>query len=625
MRALPCVVLLLILAIGRPAVSLAAAPANAFNKMCSQYERTNVMIPMRDGIRLYTEIYRPTDRRGPFGILLVRTPYESIPQGDKCSPRIGPLFRGVSHDNFILVIESIRGRYKSEGKYILLPPPTRLHSGQINQTTDAWDTVAWLVKHVPDNNGKVALTGVSYDGWLALMAALDPNPHVVAVSTQGVRMDQWMGDDFWRDGALRLDYAFEYAALMELSRKLHPYKFDDDDIYSWFLRLGPIRNVNEHVFHGKSEFWNSLEEHQVHDAYWQPRTPPSMLAAVHVPVLVTAGWWDAEDFYGSIHVFDALTQGGRTPKHFHLVIGPWYHGGWAHPPGRKLGNIDFGSNTATYWVRNVERPWLDHLVLGSPDPHLPAVLSFRTGTNHWMTYDRWPPKTGGTDDVKFVLTCAGRLAAGEPDDLGPCSKSYISDPAHPIPYLPRPIGPIDFGDKSYHSPWPTWEIQDQRFAANRPDMLLYATAPLQQSFTFTGQARLTLHLKTTGTDGDFTVKLMDIYPGKAPGNRALGGYYLMLDHVTLAGRYLYSITRPQPLCPGHVYELHFHFIAGDHVFLKGHRIAIQIQSTIFPVLARSSQTFRRNIFDTEASDFRSARITVVSSPGAPNVLMLPSD
>lgn len=604
--------------------SFAAAPDAALNDMCSRYERTNAMIPMRDGVRLYTEMYRPKDRHGPFGILLVRTPYETIPAGDKCSPRIVPLFRGVRHDSFILVIQSIRGRFKSEGKFVLLPPPTRLDNGQINQTTDAWDTVDWLVKHVPENNGKVALTGVSYDGWLALMAALAPNPHVVAVSTQGVRMDQWIGDDFWRRGALRLDYAFEYAAFMELSRELHPYQFDDEDVYDWFLRLGPIKNVNANYFHGRSEFWNNIEKHQVHDAFWQPRTPPSLLAAVRIPVMVTAGWWDAEDFYGSIHVFEGLTQGARAPGNVHLVVGPWTHGDWAHPPGRELGVIDFDNDTATHWVQNVERPWLDHLVLGAPDPYLPVVMSFRTGSNQWMAYDRWPPRPRGSDDAAFILTCDGRLVRRKPNGAS-CDRSYVSDPANPIPYLPRPIGPIDFGDKSYHSPWPDWEIQDQRFAANRPDTLLYATAPLQRSFTLTGQARLTLHVTTTGADGDFIVKLMDIYPGKVPGNRALGRYYLMLDHATLAGRYLHSLTRPQPLRPGHIYELHFYFVAGDHVFLKGHRIAIQIQSTLFPVLARNPQTFERNIFETKASDYRAARITLLSSPGKPNVLTLPGD
>ena len=605
----------------RAAIGFAATPNAPLDEMCSRYERTNAMVPMRDGVRLYTEIYRPKARPGPFGILLVRTPYETIPPGDKCSPRIVPLFGVVDHDNFIVVIQSIRGRYKSQGQFILLPPPTRLHSNQINQTTDAWDSVDWLVKHVPGNNGKVALAGVSYDGWLALMAALDSNPHVVAVSTQGVRMDQWMGDDFWRHGALRLDYAFEYAAFMELSRTLQHYQFDDDDVYDWFLRLGPIKNVDRRYFHGRSEFWNALEEHQVHDAYWQPRTTPSMLAAVRIPVLVTAGWWDAEDFYGSVHVFDALTRDGRAPGHFHLVIGPWEHGGWDHPPGRELGNIDFGSDTASYWLQGVERAWLDHLVLGSPDPHLPAVVSFRTGTNQWMAYDRWPPKARGRDDIEFTLTCDGQLARAEPHAAGTCSKSYVSDPADPVPYLPRPIAPINFGDKRHRSPWPLWEIQDQRFAANRPDTLLYATPPLAQSFTFSGQARLTLHVTTTATDGDFIVKLMDIYPG----NDALGGYYLMLDHATLAGRYLHSLTQPEPLHPGQVYELHFDFVAGDHVFLQGHRIAIQIQSTLFPVLARNPQTFRKNIFGVKASDYRAARIAVVSSPGAPNVLTLPSD
>lgn len=621
--------LLIVCALCAAANGAQADPNADLNAVCANYDRSDAMIPMRDGIELYTEIYRPKHNSGRSGILMTRTPYESIAPGQQCSHRLLTYFNGVRDDGYVIVIQSIRGRYKSEGVFELLPPPAleQSTSGGVNQTTDAWDSIDWLVKNVSHNNGKVALLGVSYDAWLALMAALEPHPALVAVSVQASRMDQWIGDDFWRNGALRLDYAFEYAAFMELSHDLEPFPFDTDDMFEWYLRLGSIKNVNEKYFRGRSEFWNKLEQHRVHDEFWQPRTPAASLSAIRVPILVTAGWWDAEDFYGPMQIFKALTRGEVPSGDSRLVVGPWTHGSWTDKPGRSVAKIDFGSDTGVYWVQEVERPWLAHWLLDKPAPDLPAVLSFRTGSNQWQRYNRWPPRSGSP--LELYLTCDGSIAIEHSTDRGSCRKSYISDPANPIPYLPRPIGPVrggeDFGGSHYRSPWSDWEAQDQRFSTQRPDTLVFATAPLLENITLSGEAELTLHVATTGSDGDFIVKLLDIYPSLIPGQPDLGGYHLMLDHIVLAGRYLNDTTKAAPLKPGHVYELKFRFIGNDHAFLKGHRLAVQVQSTLFPVIARNPQTFVENTFEATAAAFKPARIDIVFDRRKPNLLTIPSD
>jgi uncharacterized protein len=608
--------------------AMADIDPNKSPDLCSAYVKSEVMIPMRDGIELQTEIYRPKQDPGPTGVLLDRTPYMGTNSDEACPSRVAALFDDVWEDGYILVRQSVRGRGKSGGTFVLGAPLLRSSDAPAtDEATDAWDTVDWLVKNVPGNNGKVGLVGISYDAKLAIMAASDPHPAVAAVSAQASPIDQWIGDDFWRNGALRLNYSFEHAAGLDLSRNQQPFPFDTADTFEWYLKLGPVKNVNGHYFFGKSEFWNELQQHDRYDEHWRSRNLSDAVRKIHVPLLTTGGWWDAEDFYGSMEIAKILDRTADRNK-FRLVVGPWTHGGWTNPlgaTGHSLGKIDFGSDTARYWRHNVERPWLAHWMLGGPDPNLPAALSFRTGANQWVRYDSWPPEPA-RGLLTLYLTCEGAISFDRPTDR-PCRKSYVSDPASPVPYLPRPIGPLyggtNFGGKDYHSPWSSWEVQDQRFSTRRPDTLLFATAPLPGDVVLTGEAELTLHIATTGTDGDFIVKLLDIYPGTDPENPDLGGYHLMLDHVVLAGRYLKGFTKPEPLIPGRLYELRFRFMDKDHTFKKGHQIAIQVQSTLFPVIARNPQTYVENLFTATESDFRPARIELVFGPARTNLLTLP--
>jgi uncharacterized protein len=585
------------------------------------------MIEMRDRVKLYTEIYLPKQRgAAPAGILLDRTPY--ITQDETCPARVAALFDELWQDGYIVVRQAVRGRYQSEGVFILGAPLRHFQDPHAtDEATDAWDTVDWLVHNIPGNNGRVALLGISYDAKLTIMAASDPHPAVVAVSAQASPIDQWLGDDFWRNGAFRLNYSFEHAAGLDLSKDQQPFEFDDADTFAWYLRLGSLQHVNQDYFHGRSGFWNDQVQHQTHDDYWQARNLAPYVSKIQVPVLNTGGWWDAEDRYGSLEIAKNLQAGGRGNPAT-LVMGPWTHGSWTNPrggTGRTLGSLDFGSDTAAYWRTEVERPWLAHWVLNGPDPRLPEALTFRTGTNEWVRHESWPPQPQ-RESRALYLTCDGRIDSQLPS-APKCVRSYVSDPANPVPYLPRPIGPLyggkAFGDAAYHSPWSAWEAQDQRFASDRPDTLLFSSAPLTATVVLTGEAQLTLHVATTGTDGDFIVKLLDLYPGTVPRDPQLGGYQLMLDHAVIAGRYLRSFSKGEPLTPGRVYELKFHFLGRDHAFLAGHRLAVQVQSTLFPVLARNPQKFVEDIFAARDSDYTAARIDVLFAPRAANVLLLP--
>ncbi|MDB5365510.1 MAG: hydrolase CocE/NonD family protein [Rhodospirillales bacterium] len=590
---------------------------------CAAYEKTDVMIPMRDGVRLHTEIYRRKDQTGSTAILMNRTPYGIDSATYPCTPTLTTGLQPLRDDGYIVVFQDIRGRFKSEGSFEMLGPLRHLTDPKAtDESTDAWDTVDWLVKNVPDNNGKVGVTGVSYGGWTSMMAGIDAHPAVAAVSPQASPIDTWIGDDFWRNGAFRLNYGFEYTGAMELSKTMEPFAFDETDSYAWYLKQGALKNFDTRIIGGRSRFWSEMMQHQTHDGYWSGRNFTRELRNVRVPVLSTAGWWDAEDFYGPLQISKGLGSNGT------LVVGPWTHGSWnsAYAENKRgIAPLDFGADTGAYWRQEIQRSFLAHYLLGKPAPDLPRALSFRTGVNQWMRYDAWPPKpTQGVQSL--ALGCDGTIALNAPPATKPCRASYVSDPANPVPYLSRPFGPFYGGrgvDKTYRSRWPSWEAQDQRFAANRPDTLLFTSPPLTEQFVLTGEAELTLHVTTTGTDGDFIVKLIDIYPPTDPEHWEMAGYQLMLDHVVQPGRYLEGNAAPKKMQPGRVYEVKFHFTGNDHAFLPGHRIALQVQSTLFPVIARNPQTYVDNIFEARDSDFRPAKIEIVFGPGQANRLALP--
>jgi putative CocE/NonD family hydrolase len=547
-------------------------------------DKIEVMIPMRDGMRLHTEIFRPKKARERLPFLLVRTPY-------------GAGYRELLPDPYIVVSQDIRGRYKSEGTFVMLRPPRDKRDPKaVDESTDTYDTIEWLLKHVPGNNGRVGVMGVSYPGWLTVMAMLDPHPALKAVSEQASPADMYLGDDFHHNGAFRLSYGFEYVAMMETSKENFHFQFDNYDTFEWYLRLGPLSTIDDRYFHGGRPTWSAFVEHPNYDAYWQKQAVTPYLDKPTVPNLNVAGWWDQEDFYGPVKIYETLEK--NDPQHLnYLVAGPWNHGGWMRG-GRNLGPIEFGGDTSRYFRDKVLGPWFAHWLKDKGSIPLAEALTFQTGTNEWVATDAWPPRDVSARPLYF--RDGGRLSFDPPQDED-AADTYISDPEHPVPYRRRPIE-ATYGGKSG---WSTWLVEDQRFVDGRPDVLSWRTEPLTDSLTISGAIRVRLFASTTGSDADWIVKLIDRYPDddKDPGMR---GYQLMIADEVMRARFRNSFEKPEKVAPGEVVEYTIDLHTNNHAFLKGHSVMVQVQSTWFPVIDRNPQTFVPNIFLAKAEDYQRA-------------------
>ncbi|HEV8486873.1 MAG TPA: CocE/NonD family hydrolase, partial [Blastocatellia bacterium] len=416
---------------------------------------TEVMIPARDGVRLHTSIFAPKTA-GQLPFLLLRTPYGI---DDWPSSAFNGYLKELADEGYIFVFQDIRGRFKSEGKFVMSRPPRdRRDPKAIDESTDTYDTVEWLLKNVPNNNGRVGVLGISYGGWLTVMAMLDPHPAVKAVSPQASPADMFLGDDFHHNGAFRLSYGFEYVAMMESSNVNTDFKFDRFDTYEWYLRLGPLSNANKTYFHGKLPTWNDFIAHPNYDQFWQRQAFAPYLNKVTVPTLNVAGWWDQEDFYGPMKIYELLEQHDSKAMN-HLVVGPWNHGGWSHGEGTTLGKIDFPTGASKYFREKIQAPWFAYYLKDKGNVAQPEVLSFQTGANKWQSYDKWPPRTSAIRNLYFQGN--GKLSWEAPGRPGPREfDSYVSDPAHPVPYRPRPIEPTYY---PAGSGWYTWLVEDQRF------------------------------------------------------------------------------------------------------------------------------------------------------------------
>jgi hypothetical protein len=477
----------------------------------------------------------------------------------------------------------------------------------------------WLLANVPGHNGRVGLKGVSYDGWLTAMAMIDPHPAVRAVSPQAPPADMYLGDDFHHNGAFRLSYGFEYATRMETTKEQTNFRFDRYDTYEWYLRLGPLAAANEVHLHGGIPTWNDFVAHPNYDAFWRRQAMAPYLTRVTVPTLTVGGWWDQEDLYGPQKLYETLEPLDRAEVSF-FVAGPWNHGGWARGDGSSLGRIKFGGNASRYYRERIEAPFFAHFLKDKPGWDVPEAVTFQTGANAWQVYDEWPPRRV-TEDRGLYFREDGRLAfeaptAGDENAFD----SYVSDPARPVPYRPRPI---EATYDSRGSGWGTWLVGDQRFVHLRPDVLSWETEPLAADVTVTGKIEARLHASTTGTDSDWIVKLIDVYPEDYPTDPSMGGYQLMIASEVFRGRFRSSFEKPAALVPGEINEFTIDLHATDHRFLKGHKIMVQVQSTWFPLIDRNPQTFVENIFLAKASDYRAATQRVYRSPAHPSRLVLP--
>jgi len=578
------------------------------------FEKKEVMVPMRDGVKLHTEIYTPRDAQTPLPILMERTPYgiSGGPQGYS-----GHLFsaQDLYGDGYIFVYQDIRGRYGSEGKFEMNRP---LHdpkdSKGVDESTDTYDTIDWLVKNVPNNNGRMGVRGISYGGFLSDMAMVNPHPALKAVSEQACMGDAWMGDDFFHNGAFRLSYGFEYAALMETSKETFSFTYDNFDLYDWFLRLGVLSNADKRYFHGEIPTWSNFVNHPAYDNFWQIHAVEHALKEPTVPNLNVAGWWDQEDFYGPMRTYQVLEK--SDPKHLnYVVVGPWNHGGWAGGKGDSLGEIPFGLNTAEYFRQKVEAPWFAYWLHDKGTLPLKEALLFQTGSDTWTSFDSWPPKEAQKKNLYFGES--GTLSFDASTSNGPeVFDAYVSDPAHPVPYRHRPVDMTYPND--HPGSWYTWLVQDQRFVDNRPDVLTWQTGELQEDVTIAGQVTAKLFASTTGTDSDWVVKLIDVYPQKVESDWRLSGYELMIADEIFRGRYRKSYEKPGPLVAGEITPYTIDLHTADHVFKKGHRIMVQVQSTWFPLYDRNPQKFVPNIFEAKESDYQKATQKIYRSKDYPS-------
>jgi uncharacterized protein len=580
------------------------------------FSRQEVMIPMRDGVKLQTAIFTPRQAHAPLPILMTRTPY-GVPEKEKDVVQ-GGNFDDLIADGYVFVFQNLRGRFKSEGTFVMQRDPRdRNDPKAIDEASDAYDTVEWLIHNVPNNNGKVGIRGVSYAGWTTAMALLDPHPALKAASEQASPADMFLGDDFHHNGAFRLSYGFEYAALLETSKEENTnFKFDTYDTYEWYLRLGALSNANAKYFHGKLPTWNDFADHPNRDTFWKKQAFASFLNRTTVPNLNVAGWWDQEDFYGPQKIYELLEKNDSKRLNY-FVAGPWNHGGWGNGAGDKLGPVHFHSETAKYFRAKILAPWFAYWLHGKGS--LPAweAQVFETGSNQWKTYDAWPPKKGVTER-KLYFHAGRKLSFEVPSETGQSFDSYVSDPGNPVPYRPRPVTPTYPGPE-----WPVWLLQDQRFVDHRPDVLTWETDVLDQDVIIAGDIQADLFASTSGSDSDWVVKLIDVYPENYPQDVKMGGYQLIVADEVFRGRFRNSFEQPEALKPDAVNEFKFSLRTNDHAFLRGHRIMVQVQSTWFPLIDRNPQKYVENIFKAQDSDYTEATQRIFRSKETPSSVILP--
>jgi uncharacterized protein len=574
-----------------------------------EYARTEVMVPMRDGVKLHTVILRPAGSETggePLPFLVQRTPY-GVDGASSISVNAGKPELAAS--GYIFVECDIRGRYKSEGQFVMnRPVVAHKTKNDVDETTDTRDTIDWLLKNVANNSGKVGVLGVSYPGFLAIMAGVDAHPAVKAISPQAPMTNIWVGDDFFHNGAFRETYGFDYVQQLEAQKTDVPVNMTEDT-YDYFLR-----NVN---FAGAAQAAKMSDlptakvflAHPEYTKFWQDMAVERHLTKVEVPTLEVGGWWDQEDMWGPQAEYAALNPHDSKGE-VYLVLGPWNHGGWAGTT-RHLGAVDFGAATGEQYRRTIEAPFFEKYLKDKAGFDLQDTASFRTGVNEWKRYEAWPPKAG-FKAAKLYLKADGALSMDGPGGDG--KVSYVADPANPVPYRNRPIQPT-YGDGSK---WRTWLAEDQRFVSTRKDLANFSTAVLDHDVTITGDVMADLFASTTGSDADWVVKLIDVYPDDAPAPMA--GYQLMIVDEIFRGRYVTSFEKPEALTPGKVTEFKWSLHGADHTFLKGHKIMVEVQSSWFPLYDRNPQTFVPNIMSAPADAYKAETQTIYESAKYPSHL-----
>ena len=624
---------LVLVALAGPARAQAAKPqpptaeSERAEYIRSRYTKFEYRVPTRDGTKLFTSVYVPNDaspgKRYP--ILLVRTPYTVAPYGqDRYARRLGPTAE-YEKQGFIFAFQDVRGRNMSEGEFVNVRPHVAKKSGpkDIDESTDTYDTIEWLVKNVPGNNGRVGQWGISYPGFYASAGAIDSHPALKAVSPQAPIAD-WFWDDMHRHGAFNLVLAFNFFSGFGKPRpqpvaneNWHRFDHGTPDGYQFFLDMGPLANADTRYFKGDIAFWNDIVAHPNYDAFWQARNLLPHLKNIKAAVMTVGGWYDTEDLYGPLRTYAAIEKQNPGITNT-LVMGPWPHGGWTRGDSTSLGDVDFGFRTSELY-QDLELAFFKHHLKGGDKPELPEALVFETGANRWRRFDTWPPK--GVREAKLYFQPKGGLSYAPPPSTEESFDEYVSDPNKPVPYTTE----LTTGwTKNYMT-------EDQRFASRRPDVLVYETAPLEKDLTLAGPLEAELWVSTTGTDADWVVKLVDVNPGKMPGaswgdseeggnKRNRGGQQTLVRGEPFRGRFRDSYSEPKPFKPGEVTKVRFVINDIFHTFKRGHRVMIQVQSSWFPFIDRNPQTFVPNIFEAKEEDFVRAFHRVYRSAAHPSSL-----
>ncbi len=597
------------------------------------YVRREVMIPMRDGVKLHTVILVPKGAKGA-PILLTRTPYNANElTGHAHSSHLGPILNGydnavevIVEGGYIRVVQDVRGKYGSEGDYVMNRP---LHGPQnptpVDHATDTYDTIDWLVKNIPESNGKVGILGISYDGFLPLMALVNPHPALKVSVPMNPMVDGWIGDDWFHNGAFRqqnLPYIYEQDGTRANEAKWWTSNLDDYDLY---MQAGSAGELGRR--HGLEQvgFWRKLLAHPSYDAFWRDQAVDKVLAAqpLKVPVMLVDSLWDQEDIYGAIAVYKAIKPKDTNNDMVFLVIGPWHHGQEIED-GSTLGAIRFDSDTGLYFRREILRPFLDHYLKDdAPKSDVAPVTVFETGTNKWRRLPAWPAGCPSGCTVKaspLYLKAGLQLGFSAPKSGDAAFDEYVSDPAKPVPFRARPIQPVGYDNGMT---WPLWLADDQREASGRPDVAVFVSDVLRAPVKISGQPVANLVASTSGTDSDWVVKLIDVYPDEVAPQKAMGGYQLMISADIFRGRYRESLEAPKPIASDQPLLYRFALPTANHVFLPGHRVMVQIQSSWFPLYDRNPQSFVPNIFWAKPGDYHKATQRIYHTPGKESFIELP--
>jgi len=585
----------------------------------AQYTKYEYRVPMRDGVRLFTAVYVPKSlenegdaKSTQLPVLLTRTPYSLKPYGpDRYPKNLGPspLF---DKEGYIFAYQDVRGRWMSEGTFVDMRPEGD-GASRVDESTDTYDTIDWLVKHVKGHNGRVGMYGISYPGFYTAAGLIGAHPALKAASPQAPVTDWFVGDDWHHNGAFQLTHCFNFLADFGRPRpeptKAFEHKFahGTPDGYDFFLKLGPLPNADKTHFKGEVAYWNELMAHGTYDAWWKARNVRPHLKGVKPAVLTVGGWFDAENLFGALECYKAIETSSPGAANT-LVMGPWSHGGWSRGDGDRLGHVSFNDKTAKYFREQIELPFFENYLKQTDPTPMPEAYVFQTGTNRWRRLDAWPPKAARPKSV--YLREGGTLAFEPPGDSDDASDEYVSDPAHPVPFL----------DRTDNTMTVEYMVADQRHASRRPDVLTYQTPVLEEDLTVAGPVKVSLHVATTGTDADWVVKLIDVYPDDTPDPEdnpsgvRMGGFQQLVRGDVMRGKFRKSLETPEPFTPGEPAEVAFTLNDSYHTFRPGHRLMVQVQSSWFPLFDRNPQTFV-DIYKARPADFRKATQRVFRSKG----------